>query len=81
MMSMYYADPDGNRMELQVDVFTLSEAASAYMNGPGFSANAIDVEYDPDEILAQLRVGTPGSDFLTRKIDLPVSPIRGFLAA
>ncbi len=80
-MSMYYADPDGNQMELQVDAFTSSEAANAYMHGPGFSANAIGVEYDPDAILAQLRAGTPGSDFLTRKTDLPVSPIRGSLAA
>jgi len=80
-MSMYYADPDGNQMELQVDAFTSSEAANAYMHGPGFSANAIGVEYDPDAILAQLRARTPGAAFLTRKTDLPASPIRGSLAA
>lgn len=80
-MSMYYADPDGNQMEFQVDAFSSSEAANAYMHGPGFSVNVIGVEYDPDAILAQLRAGTPGSDFLKRKTDLPISPMRGSLRA
>jgi hypothetical protein len=51
------------------------------MNGPHFTSNAIGVEYDPDEVLAQLRSGTPGSNFLMRKSDLPISPIRGSIAA
>jgi catechol-2,3-dioxygenase len=80
-MSMYYADPDGNQMELQVDAFGSSEEANEYMNGQHFSTNPIGVEYDPDEILTQLRSGTPGSNFLMRKSDLPVSPIRGSIAA
>jgi catechol-2,3-dioxygenase len=80
-MSMYYADPDGNQMELQVDAFETSEAANEYMTGPHFSANPIGVEYDPDEVLAQLRAGTPGSAFLKRQADLPVSPVRGAIAA
>jgi len=43
-MSKYYADPDGNQMELQVDAFESSEEANDYMNGPHFSANPIGVE-------------------------------------
>jgi len=80
-VSMYYADPDGNQMELQVDAFRSSEEANDYMNGPHFSSNPIGVEYDPDEMLAQLRSGASESDLLMRKADLPVSPIRGSLAA
>ena len=76
-MSMYYADPDGNQMELQVDACATSDEANAYMDGPHFAANPIGVEYDPDEILARLRSGTPGAEVLTRQSDLPVSPIRG----
>jgi catechol-2,3-dioxygenase len=79
-MSMYYADPDGNQMELQVDSFDDADEANAFMNGPGFAANPIGVEYDPEEILAKIRAGTPGSAFLRRKSDLPVSPIRGSVA-
>ena len=79
-LSMYYADPDGNQMELQVDAFASSDEANRYMHGPHFEANPIGVEYDPDEALARLRAGAPGSAFLQRKSDLPVSPIRGALA-
>jgi hypothetical protein len=38
------------------------------------------VEYDPEEVLAKIRAGTPGSAFLRRQSDLPVSPIRGNMA-
>ena len=74
---MYYADPDGNQMEFQVDCFDSSEAANAYMEGPHFAANPIGVEFDPDEWLSRLRSGTPPSEFLVRSTDEPVSPIRG----
>jgi len=80
-MSMYYADPDGNQMEFQIDAFASNDDANNYMYGPHFAANSIGVEYDPEEVLAQLRAGTPGSHFLTRPSDMPVSPIRGSIAA
>ncbi len=80
-MSMYYADPDGNQMELQVDAFTSVDEANGFMHGPGFATNPIGVEYDPEEILAKMRSGTPGSAFLRRQSDLPVSPIRGPITA
>jgi hypothetical protein len=67
-------------MELQVDSFASADDANAFMQGPGFAANPIGVEYDPEEILAKMRAGTPGSAFLRRQADLPVSPIRGALA-
>lgn len=78
-ISMYYADPDGNQMEFQVDVFESSEEANNYMCGPITEANPIGVEYDPEDWLAQMRAGTPASEFLTRRVHEPVSPIRGAL--
>jgi len=77
-VSMYYADPDGNQMEFQVDSYGSSEEANAFMTGPHFAANPIGVEYDPDEWLAKLRAGAPASGFLLRRTDEPVSPIRGY---
>jgi len=80
-MSMYYADPDGNQMELQVDALASVDEANTFMHGAGFAANPIGVEYDPEEILAKMRSGTPGSAFLRRQADLPVSPIRDGITA
>ena len=80
-MSMYYADPDGNQMEFQVDAFASSDAANDYMNSVHFATNPIGVEYDPEEVLGELRAGTPGAALLQRKSDLPVSPIRGGISA
>jgi catechol-2,3-dioxygenase len=79
-VSMYYADPDGNQMEFQVDCFASNEDANAFMEGPHFAANPIGVEFNPDEWLGKLRAGAPVSEFLQRRTDQPVSPIRGSFA-
>jgi len=79
-ISMYYADPDGNQMEFQVDVFDNGEEAGDYMRGPITEANPVGVEYDPEDWLARMRAGTPVSEFLERKVHEPVSPIRGVLS-
>ena len=76
-VSMYYADPDGNQMEFQIDSYGSNDEANAFMHGPHFSANPIGVEFDPQDWLARLRAGTPASDFLLRHTDEPVSPVRG----
>jgi len=78
-VSMYYADPDGNQMEFQVDVFDTSEESVAFMRGPLMADNPVGVEYDPEDWLAQKRAGKPLSEFLIRKVHEPVSPIRGRL--
>jgi len=78
-VSMYYADPDGNQMEFQVDVFDSGEEANDYMCGPIVAANPVGVEYDPEDWLVQMRSGKPNSEFLTRQVHEPVSPIRGAL--
>ena len=79
-VSMYYADPDGNQMEFQVDAFDSSEEATAFMCGPINAANPVGVEYDPEDWLVQMRAGKPISDFLMRRVHEPMSPIRGALS-
>jgi catechol-2,3-dioxygenase len=80
-LSMYYADPDGNQMEFQVDCFATADGANELMHSPRWGVNPIGVEYDPDDFLAKLRNGTPAAELLHRKEDLPVSPIRGAMMA
>lgn len=57
--SLYYCDPDGNKVELQVDNFDTSEEADAFIKGPLFSMNPIGTDFDPDkwssEIIAKVR--------------------------
>ncbi|MEW6208270.1 MAG: VOC family protein [Acidobacteriota bacterium] len=79
-VSMYYADPDGNQMEFQVDSYSSSEEANAFINAH-FGANPVGVEYDPEDWLARLRAGAPVSDFLLRQAHEPVSPIRGSMGS
>ena len=78
-VSMYYADPDGNQMEFQVDCLSSSEDATAFMK-TSFESNPVGVEYNPDEWLSRLRAGATESEFLVRQSDEPVSPIRGSIA-
>ena len=75
-VSLYYADPDGNQMEFQVDSYGSSEEATAFMHEL-FSANPIGVEFDPEDWLARLRAGTPEPELLLRQVHEPVSPLRG----
>jgi catechol 2,3-dioxygenase-like lactoylglutathione lyase family enzyme len=72
-LSLYYRDPDGNRMEFQVDACSADEA-NAYMRSDAFAANPIGVPIDPDALLAQHRRGVPAAQLL-RMPQGPASPI------
>jgi len=56
-VSMYYRDPDGNSVELQVDAFATMDEAKAYMRSDSFRNNPIGVLYDPEELLRRHRAG------------------------
>ena len=62
-LSMYYKDPDGNRMELQVDCGTLKDAI-AYMESAAFAENPIGVVIDPEDLLARYRAGATSEDLI-----------------
>jgi catechol-2,3-dioxygenase len=65
-ISMYYADPDGNQVELQWDVFETNEEVDAFINGPIYQTNPRGVDFDPEEMFAQVRAGT-SFEVLTRR--------------
>ena len=62
-LSLYYRDPDGNRMEFQVDSLTVDEA-NAYMQTDAFADNPAGVEIDPEILLTQYRSGVPEQQLL-----------------
>jgi catechol 2,3-dioxygenase-like lactoylglutathione lyase family enzyme len=72
-LSLYYQDPDGNRMEFQVNCCTVEEA-NAFMLSDAFAANPIGVVIDPEDLLARYRSGVPEEQLLAQP-DGPVSPI------
>jgi catechol 2,3-dioxygenase len=58
-LSYYYADPDGNHVEMQVDCFGNWAKSKAWMQGSQeFKANPIGVFVDPEQIAADHLAGT-----------------------
>lgn len=67
-MSFYYADPDGNDVELQVDRFADALDAQQWMMGEAFSNNPIGMEIDPADIRRRLESGE-AFDSIMRRAD------------
>jgi len=55
--SMYYADPDDNQVEFQVDNYPTVEEAGKFFFSDAFATNTIGVDYDPEELLKRVRAG------------------------
>ena len=55
--SMYYCDPDGNFVEMQIDAFAKPEDATGYMNGPEYAADSVGPAFDPEEMLKVWHAG------------------------
>jgi catechol-2,3-dioxygenase len=72
--SLYYRDPDGNFVEMQVDNFADPEAATAYMEGPEYGADPIGVSFDPEQMLAARTAGATEERLITREWALATSP-------
>jgi catechol-2,3-dioxygenase len=72
--SLYYYDPDRNRIELQVDNFADMSEATTRMQQQ-FGINPIGEEFDPEDLLARLRSGVD-PDELVRPTRNPRPPAR-----
>lgn len=57
--SLYYEDPDGNRVELQVDNFATNNELLEWLSGGDFEKNPIGVEFDPTVLERLLAAGVP----------------------
>ncbi len=69
-LSLYYQDPDGNRMEFQVETGT-TEQANAFMASEAFAANPVGVSFDPELLLAQVESGEDSDILLAQPVGLP----------
>jgi catechol-2,3-dioxygenase len=55
--SMYYSDPDGNKVEAQVDNFETMEEAFAFTESENFRMNPVGTDFDPDDFVRRVRSG------------------------
>jgi catechol-2,3-dioxygenase len=55
--SLYYADPDGNQLEFQVDNYESVEEAGKFFYSEAFAINPIGVDFDPDDLRRRLQSG------------------------
>ena len=65
-VSMYYHDPDGTGVELQVDTFPTKRQAQEWFGREEFRENPIGVLFDPEELLKDFEAGVPEEELLSR---------------
>lgn len=63
--SFYYKDPDGNKVELQIDNFeTAVELQDYFENDPDFAVNPLGAPFDPNKMIADYEAGVPTRELL-----------------
>jgi len=67
--SLYYRDPDGNQVEVQIDNFDTEADLLKWFRSGAFAANPIGVEFDPDELLAKFDAGVAAGELVERDRD------------
>ncbi|EXJ75910.1 uncharacterized protein A1O5_00418 [Cladophialophora psammophila CBS 110553] len=76
--SIYYRDPDGNRVETQVDNFDTVDEAHAFMTSTLFKENPIGTDFDPEDLIKRLKAGEDHRSIKTRVEIGPRSFPEGF---
>ena len=66
-VSMYYRDPDGNKVELQVDVFDTAEAVNAYL-ASHYPENFMGIIFDPEDMIRRYEAGEPLEELYRRPL-------------
>ncbi len=61
-ISLYYRDPDGNHVELQVNRFRSMSEIREYLKDGTFAADPIGVEFDIDRFIERFRAGASADE-------------------
>jgi catechol 2,3-dioxygenase len=64
--SLYYADPDGNSVELQADNFGDWAKSSEFLSTDAFVGNPIGMPFDPDRVVAAREAGASADELHRR---------------
>ncbi|MFG1928664.1 VOC family protein [Cryptosporangium sp. NPDC048952] len=71
--SLYYRDPDGNFVEMQIDNFAAPDDATAYMNGSEYAGDSVGPAFDPERMLAARAAGASVEELTVRSWSLQES--------
>lgn len=64
--SLYYRDPDGNFVELQIDNYTTPEEATEFLQGPDFEADSWGPQFDVEKMVEARANGASVSELTSR---------------
>ena len=64
-VSLYYVDPDGNRVELLIYRFATVQEAIDFMGTPGFQKNPAGVDIDPARLFDLMKTGASDEELIT----------------
>jgi hypothetical protein len=67
-LSMYYRDPDGNQVELQIDIFDDIEGTNEWFAQSDFATNPFGVKFDPEDIIRRHAAGEARETLLARPV-------------
>ncbi|KAL0935592.1 biphenyl-2,3-diol 1,2-dioxygenase 2 [Colletotrichum truncatum] len=66
--SMYYRDPDGNKIETQVDTFEKPEDAMEFMMSAEFAKDPRGPSFDPEELVRRFEAGEDEKELMNRGV-------------
>ncbi|GJC89972.1 biphenyl-2,3-diol 1,2-dioxygenase 3 [Colletotrichum liriopes] len=64
---MYYKDPDGNKIENQVDAFETKEDAVQYMMSAEFGQDVRGPRFNPEELMRRFESGEDEKSLMKRE--------------
>lgn len=68
-ISIYYRDPDGNRIELQYDVFSTADGANRFIQ-ENYAENFMGVVFEPEDMIQKYEAGL-SIDEIVKRSKLP----------
>lgn len=72
--SLYYRDPDGNTVELQIDNFARPVDATGYMAGAEYTTDPVGPSFDPQVMRDALLAGARPEELSTRQWAVKAGP-------
>ena len=65
-ISMYYKDPDKNKIELQWDVFPDAADVQAFFDSGAYEENFMGIMFDPEKMVVDFESGRPMEEIVSR---------------